>query len=219
MALSPQARAALFALPLAVSLVILGVFLPSRSPPLYGPLPLDTGSFTLANPGRDALGIQYTNGSLEGGARYTVIARADFWSAFVALVNQSATYRVRGTWTATDPTMVVISWNALWTASSTVAAANYGCAGLPGQFCSLSVLVTATSGTVDVVLGTQNYLCTDPADSLGPCVDLGYGLQGISVGNAAAPTGPAGAASVSVTFVSFNAATVTVVEPLVFLPA
>lgn len=216
--LSPRRRAILFAVPLVAAIVTLGFLLPETLP-LYGSLPLGTGSFSLANPGHYVLGLQYVNRSSPEVRPYTIIERGDHWASFVATVNGSGPFRIRGSWAATEPTMVVIAWNALWTASSTVATVNYGCGGFPGQFCATSLVVTARSGTFDVSIGSQNPLCTDPPDSLGPCVDLGYGMQGMYLGNAAAPNGPAGTGAVSVTFISFEDATVTVVEPFVFLYA
>ncbi len=219
MALGPRSRAALFALPLVTVIVVLGFVLSPLGAPLYGPLPLDMGAFDLTHSGTYRLGLQYTENPSPGVRPYTVVERADWWAGFVATVNASRSYHITGRWAATGATMVVVSWNALWTASSTVATVNYGCSGVPGSFCPTSLVVTARAGSLDVVIGSQNPLCTDPADSLGPCVNLGYGSQGMYLGNPGPPSGPAGTAAVSVTFVSFQAAAVTVVEPFVVLPA
>ncbi len=214
--MTPRARAVLFALPLVIALLLLGVGLPR--PPPYRSLPIPVGSFDLSNSGRYDLGLQYADFNSTG-PRYRVVSRADYWDQFVATVNASGSYRVRGTWTASAPTMVVLSWNALWTADSVLGFANYGCAGFPGQFCAFAMVVTNTSGTVDVTLSSQNWLCTNPPDIYGPCVDLGYGIQGYSVTDAGPLDLGPGAAVISVIFVSFAPDTVTVLAPFFVTPA
>ena len=75
--------------------------------------------------------------------------------------------------------------------------------------------IANTSGAVVAVLRLQNPLCTSSPDARGPCADLGYGLQGSYLANAAAPDLPSGSALVSGVFVSLAPATITMLEPFV----
>lgn len=212
-------RAVLLGLALVLVIAFLGFVLSQPSLPIYGSLPLEAGSFDLAQLGTYRLGLQYVDNPSPGGPPYTIVERADWWSGFVSVVNGSAPRRVVGAWTASDPVMVVITWNATWQKSSTVATVNYGCSGLSGTPCPVSLVAMATTGSVDVSIGAGNPLCTNPADALGPCANLGTGMQGIYLSDAVAPPRPAGTSAVSITFISFAAATVNVVEPFVVLPA
>lgn len=211
--------AVLFGLPLVLVVAFLGFVLSQPSIPIYGSLPLETGTFDLAQMGTYRLGLQYVENPAPGASPYTIVERADWWSGFVTTVNGSNPQRVVGAWTASDPVMVIIAWDASWQRSTTVATVNYGCTGFPGTFCPTSLVVLATAGRVDVSIGAGNPLCTDPADALGPCVNLGTGMQGMYLDEAFAPPRPPGTASVSVTFLSFAAATVDVVEPFAVQPA
>jgi len=197
---------------LIVALGLMGVAV--TEPPSGGPLPIPPGSYSLTQTGQYPLGTQYGNATPNGPER-TPVFRADRWAQFVGEVNATASYRITGRWTATAPTMVVIAWNALWTATSSVSYYSHGCGGWPGQFCPSSVVVTNTSGVIDVVVSNQNRLCTNPPDANGPCADLGGGLvQAYFVGNAATPAVSPGTAVLSVVFVSFEPDTVTVVETI-----
>ncbi len=190
----------------------MGVGLPRPLAPAQASLSLGTGSYSLSHPGLYLLGVQYPN-QTSGGPRAAIVSHIDYWSQFIAFVNASRSYRVRGTWTATAPTMAVISWNNLWTSTSALTVMNFGCFGRPGEFCSLSLVLTNTSGTVDVVLSSGNPLCTNPADAYGSCVNLGTTWQGFWIWNASTPEVGTGTAVISVVFVSFEPATVSVVEP------
>ncbi len=211
--MTPRTRAAVFALPLIAAVVLMGLGLPRVTP--SPALPIQPGTYVLGNLGTYTLGFQYANDTSLSGPRGTVVTRPDFWVEFTSTVNSSRNYRIRGTWTADAATMVVVAWNIIWSSQSSVSYLNHGCGGWPGQFCPSAIVVMATSGSLDFVLGESNPLCTNPPDRIGPCQNLGDGtVQGYFVGNPLTPAATPAVTLLSVVFLSFDRASVTVVAPI-----
>ncbi len=207
--MTPRSRVALFPVPLVAVVVLLGLGLPNLQPAATPTVLIPAGTFTLDRQGSWGYGTV-----LEAPNEFYPLILPTYWTEFHAYLNDSAEWKITGSWEASEPVMVVLSWGSLWTPNSSISWLPHGCPPLAPSFCLNSLLLTSTQGRVDVVLSHGNTLCWNPKSQEGSCVALGDGATlGVYLDHGQSTFSGNGTVSVSATFVTpWYRSDVTVLE-------